>query len=354
MKYFILSFAILFSLLSRAQVNRESIPDNERVGIIADQFIYESAPFPECHASTIVETPAGMIAAWFGGLREGHKEVNIYTSMYKNGKWSAPVLAADGYIDQNTRYACYNPVLFLAPDGELLLFYKIGPRVIDWTGWMKRSKDNGLSWGPAEQLPDGILGPIRNQPIWADGLLICPSSTERDGWKVHFEFTKDNGRTWTKGPDLNDGKPISGIQPAVLRHDAITLQALTRSQNRTINETWSKDNGRTWSPLQQTEMPNNNSGIDAITLKDGRHLLVYNNVKPPESVRDGWGGRSPLNVAISTNGKNWVNKITLENEPKMEFSYPFVIQSEDGLVHITYTWKRKKVKHIIIDPKKIN
>jgi alpha-L-rhamnosidase len=193
MKYFILSFAILFSLLSRAQVNRESIPDNERVGIIADQFIYESAPFPECHASTIVETPAGMIAAWFGGLREGHKEVNIYTSMYKNGKWSAPVLAADGYIDQNTRYACYNPVLFLAPDGELLLFYKIGPRVIDWTGWMKRSKDNGLSWGPAEQLPDGILGPIRNQPIWADGLLICPSSTERDGWKVHFEFTKDNG-----------------------------------------------------------------------------------------------------------------------------------------------------------------
>lgn len=354
MKYILLTLSVCVSILAVAQVQRESIPLNERVGVVSDQFIYESAPFPECHASTIVETPVGMIAAWFGGTREGHKDVNIYTSVFKNGKWTEPALAADGFVDANTRYACYNPVLFLAADGELLLFYKIGPRVVDWTGWMKRSKDYGATWSVAEKLPDGILGPIRNQPLWADGLLICPSSTERDGWKVHFEFTTDNGRTWTKGPDLNDGKPISGIQPAILRHDAKTLQALTRSQNRTINETWSFDNGRTWSPLKQTEMPNNNSGIDAITMKDGRHLMVYNNVKPPESARDGWGGRSPLNVAISQDGKNWTNVITLENESKMEFSYPFVIQSNDGLVHITYTWKRKKVKHVMIDPKKIN
>jgi len=353
MKYILLALAVCISIYAVAQVQRESIPLNERVGIVADQFIYESAPSPECHASTIVETPKGLVAAWFGGLREGHKEVNIYTSVFQKGKWTEPVLAADGFVDANTRYACYNPVLFLAPDGELLLFYKIGPRVVDWTGWMKRSKDFGATWSAAEKLPDGILGPIRNQPISADGILVCPSSTERDGWKVHFEFTKDNGRTWTKGPDLNDGKPISGIQPAILRHDAKTLQALTRSQNRTINETWSYDNGRTWSPLKQTELPNNNSGIDAITLKDGRHLMVYNNVKPPESARDGWGGRSPLNVAISQDGKNWTNVITLENEPKMEFSYPFVIQSKDGLVHITYTWKRQNVKHVIVDPNKI-
>ena len=345
------SFFLLLLLQSfcvSAQVMRESIPTSDRKGIVADEFIYESAPFPECHASTIVETPAGLVAAWFGGTREGHKDVNIYTSTYSNGSWSTPQLAADGFVDEKTRYACYNPVLFLAADGELLLFYKIGPRVVDWTGWMKRSSDYGKTWGKAERLPDGILGPIRNQPYLADGLLICPSSTERDGWKVHFEFTKDNGRTWTKGPDLNDGKPISGIQPAVLRHGQKTLQALTRSQNRTINETWSYDNGRTWSPLVQTEMPNNNSGIDAITLKDGRHLLVYNNVKPPESVKEGWGGRSPLNVAVSKDGKNWEPLVILENEPGVEFSYPFVIQTSDGLIHITYTWKRKKVKHVVL------
>jgi alpha-L-rhamnosidase len=349
MKKLFLLLTIGFCQLTFSQVQRDGIAGSDRKGIIADQFIYEAAPFPECHASTIVETPAGLVAAWFGGTREGHKDVNIYTSRYTEGKWSAPVMAADGFINETTRYACYNPVLFLAPDGELLLFYKIGPRVVDWTGWMKRSKDNGQTWGPAERLPEGILGPIRNQPYLADGLLICPSSTERDGWKVHFEFTRDNGRTWTKGPDLNDANPITGIQPAVLRHDSKTLQALTRSQNRTINETWSYDNGRTWQPLQQTEMPNNNSGIDAITLKDGRHLLVYNNVKPPASVKEGWGGRSPLNVAISKDGKTWEPLAILENEPKMEFSYPYVIQTEDGLIHITYTWKRKKVKHVVMD-----
>lgn len=346
-KLFLLPF-VFTSLIAFAQVKRESIPDNERKGIVADQFIYEKAPFPECHASTIVETPIGLIAAWFGGTREGHRDVNIYTSTYRDGKWSEPVLAADGFVDGNTRYACYNPVLHFAENGELLLFYKIGPRVVDWTGWMKRSTDYGVTWSKAEKLPDGILGPIRNQAYEADGLLICPSSTEHDGWKVHFEFTKDNGRTWTKGPDLNDCNPITGIQPTILRHDAKTLQALTRSQNRTINETWSYDNGRTWSPLKQTDMPNNNSGIDGITLKDGRHLLVYNNVKPPASAKEGWGGRSPLNVAISKDGKNWEPLVTLENEPKAEFSYPYVIQTKDGLVHITYTWKRKKVKHVIL------
>ena len=342
---------IFFSTSLFAQVQRSSIPSTERKGIIIDEFIYESAPFPECHASTLAETPKGLMAAWFGGKREGFKDVNIYTSLYINGKWSAPTIAAEGYVNDSTRYACYNPVLYQATNGELLLFYKIGPNVQAWTGWMKRSNDNGATWSKAEALPDGILGPIRNQPYLSDGLLICPSSTEKGGWKVHFEFTADNGRTWTKGPDLNDGKSVSGIQPTIFRHNAKTLQALCRSQDRTINETWSYDNGRTWTPLKQTEMPNNNSGIDGITLKDGRHLLVYNNVKPPASEKEGWGGRSPLNVAISTDGKNWEPYAILENEIGMEFSYPFVIQSSDGKVHITYTWKRKKVKHVVMDVK---
>jgi alpha-L-rhamnosidase len=350
MKVLFLSFLLMTTAIGFAKTN-DTIPSAMRKGIIVDEFIYDSASFPECHASTIVETPIGLIAGWFGGTREGANDVNIYTSHLTNGKWSAPKIAAEGYINENTRYACYNPVLYLAANGELLLFYKIGPNVKAWTGWMKRSTDYGLTWSKAEALPDGILGPIRNQPYLSDGLLICPSSTERGGWKVHFEFTADNGRTWTKGQDLNDGESVSGIQPAILRHDAKTLQAVCRSQDRTINETWSYDNGRTWSPLKQTEMPNNNSGIDAITLKDGRHLMVFNNVKPPASVKEGWGGRSPLNVSISSDGIHWEPQLILENEPKVEFSYPFVIQTADEKVHITYTWKRKKVKYVVIDLK---
>lgn len=350
MKKILTAGFLLMGLTVFAQVKRSGIPEEMRKGIVSDAFIYEDAPYRECHASTIVETPQGLVAAWFGGTKEGNNDVSIYLSHFNNGKWSIPFVAADGFINNTTRYACYNPVLYQVPGGELLLFYKIGPNVQGWTGWMKRSKDYGKSWSKAEQLPDGILGPIRNQPYLADGILICPSSTEKGGWKVHFEFTEDNGKTWSKGPDLNDGTSVSGIQPAVLRHGVNTLQALCRSQDRTINETWSQDNGKTWSRLKQTAMPNNNSGIDAITLKDGRHLLVYNNVKPPESVKEGWGGRSPLNVAISNDGKKWESLLVLENEPGVEFSYPFVIQTEDGKIHITYTWKRRRIKHVVLDP----
>jgi alpha-L-rhamnosidase len=309
--------------------------------IHTSQFIYDTASFASCHASTIVETPKGIMAAWFGGKFEGDKEVNIYASSYVNNYWSAPIQIADGFINDSTRYACYNPVLFLAPNDELLLFYKIGPNVQGWTGWMKRSSNYGVTWSTPERLPDGILGPIRNQPYVVGDSIICPSSTEKNGWKVHFEYTTDNGRSWTKGPDLNDANPITGIQPTVLNHRNSVLHALTRSQNGTVNETWSYNNGQTWTPLQQTSLINNNSGIDAITLYDGRHMLIYNNCKAPS--------RSPLSVAISNDGKNWEPLLVLENEEGAEFSYPYIIQTKDQKLHITYTWKRKKIKHVVLN-----
>lgn len=321
-------FFICISSLVRAQT------------VSSNQFIYDTASFASCHASTIVETPKGIMAAWFGGKFEGDRDVNIYASWFINNRWSTPTQIADGFINDSIRHACYNPVLFLTSKNELLLFYKIGPNVQGWTGWMKRSTNYGVTWSKPERLPDGILGPIRNQPYEIDGMLVCPSSTEKNGWKVHFEYTPDAGKTWTKGPDLNDANPITGIQPAILRHSIQILQALTRSQNGTANETWSYDNGKTWSALQQTGLINNNSGIDAITLQDGRQLLVYNNCKAPS--------RSPLNVAISKDGKNWEPLLELENELGAEFSYPYVIQTADQKIHITYTWKRKKIKHVVL------
>jgi alpha-L-rhamnosidase len=321
-------FFVCISSLVRAQTVRSS------------QFIYDTASFASCHASTIVETPNGIMAAWFGGKFEGDRDVNIYASWFINNTWSTPIQIADGFINDSIRYACYNPVLFLTSKNELLLFYKIGPNVQGWTGWMKRSNNYGVTWSKPERLPDGILGPIRNQPYEIDGMLVCPSSTEKNGWKVHFEYTPDAGKTWTIGPDLNDANPITGIQPAVLNHKRGVLQALTRSQNGTANETWSYDNGKTWSALKQTGLINNNSGIDAITLQDGRHLLVYNNCVAPS--------RSPLNVAISKDGKNWEPILELENEIGAEFSYPYVIQTADQKIHITYTWKRKKIKHVVL------
>jgi alpha-L-rhamnosidase len=324
-----------------------------RKGIVKDEFIFDRASFPESHAATIAETPEGLIAAWFGGTKEGYKDVCIWTSHYKNGKWTEPAKVADGVMNDTLRYPTYNPVLFYAPNGELLLFYKIGPNVAGWTGWMKRSKDNGHTWSEREALPVGFLGPIKNKPELINGVLLCPSSTEKTGWKAHIEFTTDFGKTWTKTDAINDPKILQAIQPSILKYADGRLQILCRSRNTTLNESWSTDGGKTWSEMKASALPNNNSGTDAVTLRDGRQLLVYNHNLPNSSWVNGKGPRTPLNVAISKDGKVWSAALILEDSPISQYSYPSVIQTKDGLVHIVYTWRREKIKHVVVDPNKL-
>lgn len=317
---------------------------------IQSEFIYEKAPFPSCHASTIAESSRGLICAWFGGTHEKHPDVGIWVSRWEQGKWTQPVEVANGKVNDQERYPTWNPVLFQMPGKELILFYKVGPSPSTWWGALKRSFDGGLTWGPEERLPKDIYGPIKNKPeLLADGTLLCPSSSEDDGWRVHLEMSKDAGKTWTRTTAINTGKDFSAIQPSILFLPGGELKLLCRSKDGVILETSSKDQGKTWSKLSPTDLPNPNSGTDAVTLKDGRHVLIYNHVTKSSMQ---WGGkRSPLNVAISSDAKVWKELTVLENEPKMEFSYPAVIQTKDGAIHITYTWKRERIKHVRIDPK---
>lgn len=313
----------------------------------AGRFIYETAPFPSAHASTIAETSDGLVTAWFGGTREGAADVGIWVSRRVNGAWTAPVEVATGVQPDGTRHPCWNPVLFNAPDKTLTLFYKVGPTPRTWWGMVRTSRDNGRTWGEARRLPDGILGPVKNKPVrLADGTLLSGSSTETDArpsvWRVHFERSTDGGVTWSKvaPPEAAGTTQIDAIQPSILIHPGGRLQAVGRSRSGRIFETWSSDAGRTWSAVSLIALPNPSAGTDAVTLRDGRHLLVYNHTAQ---------GRSPLNVAVSRDGKVWEAAFVLESEPG-EYSYPAIIQSSDGKVHITYTWKRQRIKHVEIDP----
>src|SRR6185312_6577767 len=185
--------------------------------------------------------------------------------------------------------------------------------------------------------------PIKDKPVLLkDGTLLCPSSTEDHGWQIHMEFTRDFGQTWDKTPALNDTKTMGLIQPTVLVHGE-ALQLLCRSRQKQIYQSWSNDGGKTWDAPTATELPNPNSGIDAVTLKDGRSLVVYNNTPR---------GRSPLNIAVSKDGKSWKMVLVLEDQPG-EYSYPAIVQGADGMVHVTYTWKRTKIRHVVIDAGRI-
>jgi predicted neuraminidase len=318
--------------------------------VLKSEFIYEQAPFPQCHASTIIETKDGLVAAWFGGTAEKNKDVGIWVSRHDGTKWSTPVEVVNGTKhgkpNDKERYPTWNPVLFQPSAGPLVLFYKVGPSPDTWWGMRMTSTDHGRTWSDPKMLGEGLLGPVRNKPIeLADGTLLCGSSTEHDGWRVHMELTKDLCDT-AKKVSPAEGEKHQGIQPTILRWSPDTLQILCRprwSQTGKLLESWSKDNGQTWSALAPVDLPNSSTGVDAVSLKDGRALLVYNHTPR---------GRTPLNVGLSKDGKTWDNVLTLESEPG-EYSYPAVIQTADGLVHITYTWKRQRIKHVVVDPAKL-
>ena len=199
---------------------------------------------------------------------------------------------------------------------------------------------------------------VKNKPIQLeDGTIISPSSKEiklEDGdvdWMVHFEISKDNGKTWEVVGPINDGKEFDAIQPSILTYPNGKMQVLCRTRQNVISQSWSEDQGQTWSKMTATELPNPNSGTDAVTLADNRQLLIYNHTtKEGEEPK----GRNMINLAISDDGINWKPVMTLENVPaESGYSYPAIIQTADGLVHITYTYVRQSVKHVIIDPKQL-
>lgn len=349
----ILKKTLFVLLLCAGSVSRAQTMSNPwRSGIVTDEFIYETAPYKECHSATIAETPKGLVASWFGGTKERNPDVCIWVSRKVNGKWTEGINVANGIQNDTLRYPCWNPVLYQIPKGDLMLFYKIGPSPSTWKGYLKISKDGGVTWSAQQALPEGYLGPIKNKPVLVGKDLFCPTSTEgKGGWNIHFEVTPDFGKTWkqitvAKGPDT-----LEGIQPSILKHKDGRLQILARSRNRAVLESWSSDQGMTWTPLAKTNLPNNNSGTDAVTLKDGRQLLVYNHVLPPGKLAK--GARTPLNVAVSKDGKTWFAALILEDSPISQYSYPSVIQSSDGMVHFVYTWRRLRIKHAVVDPKKL-
>ena len=318
---------------------------------VHEELILRNPPFQSCHSSSIVEVkPGHLVVAFFAGSAEGQKDVGIWLSHKNGNEWTAPQLVADGVINNALRYPCWNPVLFSPGEGKLFLFYKVGPNPREWWGMVKTSAYDGKTWSDAQKLPDGVLGPIKNKPIQLeDGTILSPSSVETDStWKVHVERSADLGKSW----EVIAVDPTSNfkvIQPSILMHASNKLQMVCRSDQNSIVTSWSHDNGRTWSGFSKLALPNPNSGIDAVTLKNGLQVLVYN---PEVRGKEWFNNRGKLNVVYSADGVNWKDVIKLENTKGKEFSYPAIIETGDGMIHITYTYDRTNLKYIILSAHK--
>jgi predicted neuraminidase len=304
-------------------------------------FPLEGRPTPGCHASTIVQATDGrLVAAWFGGNRKARGCRDLVVPAGRR-RWTKPVEVASGVQSPEKRFPCWNPVLFQLRPGPLVLCFKVGPSPSRWWGEKMISNDSGRTWQDQRRLPPEVLGPIKNKPVQLDdGRILCPSSSEDKGWRAHIEVTRDFESWEVIGP-LNDPAKIGVIQPTILTYPDNRLQMLCRTRGQGfIAQSWSQDGGRTWSEMTLLSLPNPNSGIDAVTLKDGRQLVVFNNTPK---------GRTPLNVALSSDGKEWKVAVTLEISPASILSRGH--QASDGKVHTTYTYRRQSIKHVVLDRK---
>lgn len=320
--------------------------------ILLREFINAKPPTAQCHASTLVQTRDGtLLAAWFGGTREGANDVGIWLTRRTQAGWQPAHEVAEGHQPDGSSLPSWNPVLFQPRNGPAQLYYKIGPNPRQWWGMMISSLDDGAHWSRPRKLAKGILGPIKNKPVQLpDGRILAGSSREDGGWRVHMESSRDGGATWHATADLNDPKRIGAIQPSLLLHPDGRLQAIGRTQQNRVFSLFSNDMGHSWGQMLLLDVYNPNSGTDAVMLRDGRALLVYN---PTIKGKDWWNGRGVLAVAVSDDGLHWKRVLTLENSPKDEYSYPAVIQTRDGLVHISYTWKRERIVHVVLDPSRL-
>jgi predicted neuraminidase len=352
MKYFKYYLAFTLFAGTLAIHAQESIEGPPFCKAITSGFVLDKPPFQQCHASTLIEMADGSIfAAFFGGSYESANDVVIWGAIRKHNRWKYPFVLADGQVTDTLIYPCWNPVLFKSSKGVIYLFYKVGKNPREWFGMMKTSMDEGLSWSEPIALPPGVLGPIKNKPIELDdGNLLCPSSTETlTEWRVQMESYDVKQKSW-KIIKVDQGNPLQVIQPTILRYNDSTFRILCRSQSNSIITSISANNGESWSQLKAINLPNPNSGIDGITLKQGGHLLVYN---PLLSGKEWVNGRNRINLAWSEDGLNWTDLLVLENEETGEFSYPAIIQSADGKIHITYTHNRTQIKYWKIRLKKV-
>lgn len=311
---------------------------------VQSEFIWADAPFPSAHASTIVETREGaLISAWFGGTDEGEPDVGIWSSRKEpGGAWTAPV-----ELFKEPKQPAWNPVLFRNAEGAIWLFAKTGPTPEQWTGLSMKSTDSGKTWGPVRWLQCGMLGPVRAKPITlASGAIVAGTAMESyKAWSSWMEISEDGGETWKKYGPLSFGdmeKDRKGtIQPTLMEIRPGVIRAMMRTRGMgKIATAISQDGGKNWGPITLTKLDHPSVGIDTVRLKDGRCLLIYN----PSVFR-----RTPISLAISyDDGETWKDFLKLDElKPgeEGELSYPAMIQSDSGDIHITYTWNRKRIKH---------
>jgi len=356
----------------------------------------------QAHAANLMVLHDETLACvWFGGSMEGKSDISVFMSQLnpESETWSTPV-----QLSHDPERSEQNPILFPAPNGELWLLHTAQQSGNQDTAIVRRriSKDNGMSWGATEQMNGLALGTFVRQPIHVhtDGAWLLPTFDCRilpgEKWDGSHDLSAvlrstDQGKSWTRIEVPNSmGCVHMNIVPAA---DGKLLAFFRSRWADFIYATSSVDGGLTWSTPVPTELPNNNSSIQALRLKDGRLAMIFNHSSALDAterraslydeLEDGdaskhevksshvsnerrafWGApRAPMTLALSEDdGQTWPWKRHLEvgdgycmsndsaRRVNREYSYPSLRQTADGALHVAYTVFRQHIRHAKVMP----
>ena len=327
----------------------------------------EDRPFESCHAATLLKLRSGdLLAAYFGGTWEGAQDVAIWLSRRTAEGWQRPQKIADF-----PGIPMWNPVLFRLGDDRIRLFFKVGHKISAWQTYFMDSPDEGMSFtAPKELVPgdeSGGRGPVKNKPIrLKNGAILAPASVEtEDCWTAFTDISTDDGASWVKSESVPMRRVIlnatgtantqlihrpyekhmlfgKGMIQPTLWEDEKGVHMLCRTTSSRIFRSDSADGGQSWSLACDTGLPNNNSGLDLARLSDGTLVLAYN----PRENYPGYykGARTPLSIAVSTDGGERFTRVAdLETEAG-SFAYPSIIADADDRLLMVYTWNRERIR----------
>ena len=307
-----------------------------------------SERFPSCHCSVILELANGeLLVGYYAGEGEARPDAAWVLARRR--------VDADGF-DPLTIVADTqgkpegNGVLFQTQDGTVLVIYgtmhgKLDGRPGPGVRWvtcdlrLKRSSDDGHTWSEVEMIEPALGHVPRCKPIRLDNGEIILGTEYKDGYS-RFWISSDDGLTWQMtGPLLGEMNQHPSL---IQRNDGVLVAFLRPSgKNPNVLKSVSHDRGRTWTPAEVTPFACPFAALDTVRLTDGRVVMVWNN--NPEA-------RNPLTLAMSEDeGETWSytrNLVTGEGR----FHYPAIIQTRDGLLHLTFTNNRKTIDHIALTP----
>ncbi len=311
------------------------------------------------HGATIAQLQDGdLLAAWYGGTDEVYPDVRIYSSRqdHRTGRWSQPqVLESRDETERVLRVhvkSLGNPVLF-ADDHGVSLFY-VAVLFGGWSGGticMKASPD-GVSWSDSRRiytspfLNMGML--VRSKPWrYADGTIALPVYHELlRKWAAVVRIRAD-GRVVDESR-MFDGRSL--FQPWLIPTGKQTAVALLRWASRmpgSVTVTRTDDAGEEWGDVFGTKLIQRDSAVAGVLLGDGSLLAAYNN--------SAWDRRDLSLARSADGGVHWSKPYPLEHDTtpdnvvRREYSYPFLLQTQDGRYHLVYTWQRKKIRHVVFN-----